>query len=176
MVETCAWAKASPSALSICFPISPRRDALSRSTIRSVSQAARLQVGIHVGDLRYVLQRHTQLLRPVAQFGQIIAQQCVLVLRNWRERPPPPPMSCTACRKIFTPVDLCELRAQPRDHLIGRDRRIGQRLERDGDIGACAAAAEGPKPPPPTEPATRVDRRIGLDDRAATCCSLPFII
>ena len=39
MVETCACANASPKALSICTSESPRREALSRSTIRSVSES-----------------------------------------------------------------------------------------------------------------------------------------
>ena len=44
-------------------------------------QTAGLQIGIHIGDFGHILQRRAQLLRPGAQFGQIIAEQGVLVLR-----------------------------------------------------------------------------------------------
>ncbi len=47
-------------------------------------ETAGLQIGIHIGDLRHVLQRCAQLLRPGAQFGQIIAQQGELILRVGR--------------------------------------------------------------------------------------------
>ena len=42
-------------------------------------QAAGLQIGVHIGHFRHVLQGDLQLLRPVAQLAQVIPQQRVLV-------------------------------------------------------------------------------------------------
>ena len=80
MVEVSAWVKELPRALSILLIV----QAQARSGIAIHDQiglqAAGLQVGVHVGHFRYVLQRELQLLGPVAQLVQIIAQQRVLVL------------------------------------------------------------------------------------------------
>jgi len=159
MVETCAWANASPSALSIWISVRPRRDALSRSTIKSASSPPGCR-SVSTSVISACPAAQSGVLRPVLQFAQVVAEQGPLILGIGR---------AAAAAHVLHGLeiggdsrDLVELRPQPGDDLIRRDAAFGQRLERDGDIRArSAAAAEAARADGARD---GIDRGIRLDD------------
>ena len=80
MFDTCAWANASPKRIVDLYfgQTQPRRAVAVHDQIGL--EAAGLQIRIDVGYFGHVLQRRAKLLRPGAQFRQIVAEQGVLIL------------------------------------------------------------------------------------------------
>ena len=121
-----------------------------------------LQVSVHIGDLREVLEREAQLLRPAAQLVQVVAEQRVLIFRVGGA---PAAAAADVLRGLQVggnPGDSCELGSQPLDDLVRRGAALRPGFERHTDAAARSAVSSEPAAAHRSHHA--LNRRILLDD------------
>ena len=148
----------------------PKRDAMSRSIVKRQRRAGVLLVGRDVAQFRQGLQLVEDLRRPGVELVEIGVLQRVLELRAREAR-----ADGDVLRRLQVEpgaLHLRELRPQPRDDLEGVDVALVPRLQRDEHAAVVLrrvadAGAERHR--------HRVDRRVGLDDRAELLLQLDHL-